>query len=592
MLTKWLVWAVGGLLLVITVAACEQSTPTVQTVTEQVPVTVEVTVVVTREIVGPVQEVVVTATPVPPLPGGVFVAASSADATILNPVLSTDSVSAIVNRFLYPSLIGQDPATGLLTPTELAQSWDVSPDGLVWTFHLRSDLLWSDGEVVDAGDVKFTFAAIADERVESPLQANARAIASLETPDPQTVVVTFREVVCDALRDLAVGLLPSHKFAEDFSDLATNPQNLTPSVSAGPFLFQSWQPGEELSLLRNEKYFKGAPYLDGWTLRVIPDRAARLAGLQSGAIDSLVLSPAELTAVSLDPNLNIYKYRDDGYAFIALNLADPSMPQPGLDANGSALAQTPHPILGDVRVRQAIAHGLDVDAIIRRAYLGQGYPLVANVLPSIAWAYNGEISPYTYDPAAAQALLTAAGWVDEDGDGTRERGGEPLRLRLLTNDDNGARVDTGKLVVEQLAAIGFSVQFQAVRFDQLVNEFFQQQFDMALIEWTDLGSDPNDSRLWLRRADIPGVAFNSVSFSNDRVEELLAAGLSVPGCDSAQRAPFYKEIQQIIHDELPYIFVTGSVGNIGYNKRWQGILPSPWNFYGNIEKWCTGESAC
>ncbi|MBI3957648.1 MAG: hypothetical protein HY328_02475 [Chloroflexi bacterium] len=597
MLGKWSVWMLSLLLVVLAVAACQQPTPVVQMVIEEVretvEVTVEVTVVVTREVTrasaGPVQEVVVTATPVPPRVGGVFVAAAPVDATLLNPVLSVDSVSATVNRFLYPSLIGQDPFTGVLTPTELARSWEISPDGLVWTFHLRADVLWSDGEPVDGDDVKFTFDAIAGDRVESPLKANAQAIASIETPDPQTVVVTFREVVCDALRELAVGLLPSHKFAADFSDLATNPQNLAPGVSAGPFLFHAWQAGEQISLVRNEGYFKGAPYLDGWTLRIIPDRAERLAALPEGSIDSLALSPAELTAVALDPSLEVHTYRDDGYAFIALNLADPTAPQPGLDESGATVPQTPHPILGDVRVRQAIAHALDVDAIIRKAYLGQGYPLAANVLPSIAWAHNRELTSYAYDPGAAQALLSAAGWVDGDGDGIREREGQALRLALLTNEDNLARIDAAQLAAQQLAAVGFAVQFEAIPFGQLVNQLFNQQFDMALIDWSGLGNDPNDQRLWQRSADAPGSGFNFVSFANDRVEELLAAGVAAPGCDPAQRAPFYKEIQRIIHDELPYIFVAGTVGSIGYSRRWQGIEPGPWAFYWNVEKWSLQE---
>jgi len=582
---KRFVWMSGLLFVALIIAACEQPTPVVQTVIETVRETVEMTVIVTREVPGPVQEVMVTATPAPPRSGGVFVAAAPTDPVIFNPVLGGDSVSATINRFLYPTLVGQDPHTGALIPTELAESWEVSTDGLVWTFRLRDDIFWSDGAPVDADDVTFTLAAIAAAQTQSPLHANVQAIQRVEAPDARTVVVTFGEVICDALRSLAVGLLPSHIFAADFSDLATNPQNLDPAVSAGPFLFDEWLPGEQLSLVRNDGYFKGAPHLDGWRLRIVPDRAQRLAGLQSGEIDSLALSPAELTSVALDPNLSIFKYRDDGYTFLALNLADPAAPQPGLDASGAAAIQPPHPILGDVRVRQAIAHGLDTDAIIRRAYLGQGYPLATNVLPSISWAYNDALRPYAYDPAVAQALLAAAGWVDGDGDGIREREGQLLSLRLLTNEDNQARVDAGQLAAEQLSALGFSIQFQTLPFDQLVGALFGQQFDMALIDWSGLGSDPNDQRLWLRSEDAPGSGFNFVSFGNDRAEILLRAGQRVPGCDPAARAPIYKEVQQIIHDELPYIFVAGSVGNIGYNKRWQGIDPGPWNFYWNVGQW-------
>ena len=137
--------------------------------------------------------------------------------------------------------------------------------------------------------------------------------------------------------------------------------------------------------------------------------------------------------------------------------------------------------------------------------------------------------------------------------------------------------------------IGFNIEFEAIEFGTMVGEMLGQTFDMVIIGWTGLGTDPNDDSFWALRFDTPGSGFNFVSYSNDRVDELLKTGLAVPGCDPAERAPYYKEIQQLIHDDIPYVFVTGTIGNTGYTKRWQGVDPGPWSFYHNVEKWTLQE---
>lgn len=522
--------------------------------------------------------------------GGVFVRAASDDPTILNPILSSGTNSSMVHNQINPTLIGQDAFTGEIVPTELAESWDVSDDGLVWTFSLRDDVFWSDGEQVDAEDFKFTYDAIADEQVETPRKSVIELIESIETPDAQTVVVTFTEVKCDGLTDLGLGLLPSHLYAADFSDIMTSPENEAPSVSAGPLVFNEWSRDEAVTMLRNDTYFKGAPHMDGMIFKEIPDAGARLAQIQTGEVDYLGVQPEQLTTLELDSRLEVYKFKDDGYSYIGLNLADPANPQPGLDEEGNVVDQDAHPILSDRQVRLAIAHALDYETIISRVYLGQGYPLASNVLPAVEWAYDESIQPYAYDAELAASILEEAGWVDSDGDGVRENAdGDTLTLRLQTNAGNTTREDLGALVQDQLNAIGFDIQFEAIEFGTLVGELLGQTFDMVIIGWTGLGTDPNDDVFWRLQFDTPGSGFNFVSYSNERVDELLQQGLSIPGCDTAERAPYYKEIQQIIHDEIPYVFVTGSIGNQGYNTRWDGIEPGPWSFWYNLEKWSLTE---
>ncbi len=515
--------------------------------------------------------------------GGIFIEATSADATQLNPILSSDAASSSVSQHIFPRLLGINPVTGIYEPTDMAESWETSPDGLVWTFTLRDGVTWSDGESVDADDFQYTYSAIAAENVETPRKSNVEQIENIEVIDAQILQVTFKEVKCDALANLNLRWLPSHNYAADFSDIMEGEENTAPSLSAGPLLFKDWAVDDRVTLVRNDTYWQGAPNMDGWIFKTVPDPGARLGQIQSGEVDFIDVQPEQVSIVDLDPNLERYNFKDDGYAYIALNLADPENPQPGQDEDGNLVEQDPHPVLNDKAVRLAIAHSLDYETIIDKVYLGQGYQLAANVLPAVDWAYDANIEPYTYDQDLAAQILDEAGWVDSDGDGVREKDGQALALTLITNAGNTTREDLGVLVQDQLNRVGFDITFEAIEFGTLVGQLLGQTFDMVIIGWTGLGTDPNDDSFWHTKFDTPESGFNFVSYQNAEIDHLLEEAVSLPGCKPEDRAPLYKQIQQLIHDDIPYVFVTGNMSNQGYSKRWANIDPGPWSFYHNIE---------
>lgn len=519
-------------------------------------------------------------------PGGVWTRASIADAEILNPILASETASSVVNAMLFPGLIGQDPVTGEIVPDgSMSESWEVSEDGLIWTFHLREGVAWSDGDPVDAADFKFTYDAIGSDLVETPRKDLLAGIESIETPDPLTIVVTFNEVRCDGLTNLGIGWLPSHLYAADFSDIMENEYNEAPPVSAGPFVFNAWTRDDNLTVTRNDQYWEGAPNMEGMIYKVVPDPGAQLAQLQASEIDIMTVQPNQLATAQTIPDTTIFNFQADGYSYIGLNLANPENPQPGLDEQGNPVEQEPHPILGDIQVRQAIVHSLDYQTIIDNVFLGQGYQIAANVLPAITWAHNQELVPYAYDLEQAKQLLEEAGWTDSDGDGVREKDGNKLSLSLVTNAGNTVREDLGALVQDQLGQVGFEIDYQAIDFGVMVEQMLGQTYDMVIIGWANKGTDPNDENLWMAKYDTPGSGFNFTSYANPEVEELLQQGVSVPGCATEERAPAYKQIQEIIHNDIPYVFISGTVGNTGYTTKWQGIEPGPWSFYYNVHQW-------
>ncbi len=521
-----------------------------------------------------------------PQPGGIWTRAIGANPTSFNPVLAADAASTSIHAMLYPALVRQDPVTGQYGAAgAMAERWEVSADGRTWTFYLRGGVTWSDGEPVDAIDFRFTYDAIQLGVVDSPYSRLAAPIETIEVVNPLTVRVTLAEERCDALSLLRVGWLPSHRFAEDFSDIGSNFFNQSPDVSAGPFIFQSYIPGESVVLRRNNRYWQGEPLMERMVFRIAPTAEQRLSLLTAGEIDESSLTPDQLISLLDAPQINVASGAIDAYDFIAINLGNPSAPQRGLTDDGAFLFQDPHPLLGDRIVREAMSYAIDFRGISSAIYLDQAYPLAANVLPIVPWAFDASLEPQGYSPDTARAILESNGWMDANRDGIREKDIRTLRLSLIVPEDNAYYVRIGETVRDQLNAVGFDIRLQPLGIAEFTRQLLSQRYDLALTGWTDLGVDPDDQELWRAETDRPGSGFNFVSYQNQRIETLLEQGLTMPGCQPQDRAPIYREIQKILHDDLPYIFLAGIVQNVGYSNRWGGLSPGPWDFYHNVHTW-------
>ncbi|MEM7536764.1 MAG: ABC transporter substrate-binding protein [Chloroflexota bacterium] len=510
------------------------------------------------------------------------------DAGSLNPILSANSTSINIAEKIFPVLIGLDANTGMLIPSELAETWGIADDGRTYTFTLRDDILWSDGTPVTAQDVKFTYDAILDEAVQSPFRLSMQQIESVEAVSDTELTVSLVSPNCSALMALRRPLLPSHLYADDFSDLRTNSQSEMPTIGAGPFLFGERVRGQRVSLVPNDSYGGGTPSIEQWTYLVVPDMDERQQMMVEGKIDLVSLDTDEIALLDDVAGTTMYRYASDGYHFISLNLGDPSNPQPGRDA-GDLLAQDPHPILGDVNVRLALAHAIDYDQIINEVYEGEGYRLGSYISPIVEWAFDDSIEPYAYDIELASQYLADAGWADSDDDGILDKDGVPLQLSLTTNEDNNRRVQAGELLEEQFAVIGVDAQFEAQPFEMVTGHLLGQTYDMIIIGWENLGPDPATSTFWQSDADVPNQGLNMTSFQSEEVDKLVERAMILPGCEPSDRAGEYSEVQRIIHEEVPYIFLSGSLDAWVYADRWANVDPAPWTFDHNLQGWQLAE---
>jgi len=524
-----------------------------------------------------------------------FIYSSSYDMTTLNPILMTDGGSFDVAQFIWAGLFNVDPMTGLPVPG--MASWEISEDGLTYTFTIRDEAVWSDGVPVTAQDVKFTYEAIANDTVQSPRKSDIESIAAVNIIDDKTFEIVLSAVNCTIWNNLASSLnspLPSHKYAADFSDIMTSDFNVNPDIASGPYILEEHQADEYTRLRANPNYYLGEPQIPSVIVRVLPDKAIQNQALVAGEIDYAFMYPDELAQLPSLEGLNTFSYPLHNTPVLALNWADPENPMPAWDAEGNRVDQPPHPILSDVRVRQAIAMGYDKDAILATLGEGNGVRLISAIIPTITWAFNTELTPWPYDPDRARELLAEAGWTDSDGDGILDKDGQPLALEILSSPLTDLWENIALVAQDQLSQLGMDMTVTTLEWGAFLNDrLLAQKFDLLVVGFG--GGTPPDpnaiaNALMYSKNDVPGSGFNMSSYVNPEVDDLLVQGRTVPGCSVEDRTPIYWELQRITQEEVAYDYtVTPNQVHV-YSARIQNVQPGPWdNGLWNIEKWTIGQ---
>jgi len=516
--------------------------------------------------------------------GGIVIGTNfGGDPNNINPLISNNTVELDLNEFLFPSIYNIDPETRAPMmggrndqDNGLATEWTISDDGLVYTFTLRDDIFWNDGTPVTAFDYKFTFDALASEQTSSPRTGVLQSVASVEAPDATTVVVTLSVASCRALDELDdFGIIPQHVIEPlingDFAEIDNLEYNKNPEVTSGVFNFGALVPGEQVSLIRNENYsIPVSP--EGYIIRSVPDQVVAVEQFLAGEVTSVGAVSGGVPAVRMQEfrdraeagEFQIYEYVDDGLTFVGFNYADPSNPVDGEDEDGNPLDQGAHPLFGDLRVRQAIAQAINYQDLIEGAAQGEAIQVNTYGTPAL-WGYNQNIEPWPYDPEAALALLAEAGFVDDDNDPSTPlvatedalyaEPGTPFEFQLLTNSGNLIREAAGTIIQDQLGQIGIAVDFQTQEFGSLVTLLLGQEFDAIMIGFTNIDQDTDARDVFTPVGDSVGGGFNFVSYNNPMVTEMYQEALALPGCDLEERQAIYHEIGQILHDELPWLWL-------------------------------------
>ena len=574
-------------------------------------------------IVNPISAQEAEDAPGPGLGGIVIDGSTAGDPATFNPLIGSDTASSDVYSWLYPAIIGVSPHTGLEEPNlagAMASGWEYDETGTVLTIHLRDDISWNDGTPITSADYLWSVNATRSGQIDSPRAGIFETMAdgtpaggkivSVEAPDDYTVVVTFNEADCISFSDVNdVTPVPAHIFAElygdDYAAIMEEPRRI-PTVSFGAFKDVEFAAGERISLLADQSYPDSilgfVSPSEMVTLQVADENVATERFI--GGEFSILAVPAKRQAeFRTDPELlefPRYEFTSNGFSFFAMNHANPDNPQPGLDADGNLIAQEPHPVLGDVLVRQAISHAVDMDALIEGIRDGNGFKVATHTIPT-SWVYNPDLQ-YEYNPELAMEKLTQAGWIDHDEDPDTARvcqdclfarevdaeyNGSDLTLDLHTSAGSEIGEQMGLFFQSEMNKVGFDARFEAVDWGSaFLPELVGQTFDMNLLGWSlGLPVNPDISSFYYPEVDVPGSGFNFGSYYSAELIELNDQARVVPGCDTETRAALYEQAQEILFNDMPYFYMYVSEAMTAVLPGTMNWNPTPFSRTYSIDAW-------
>ena len=506
------------------------------------------------------------ATVMVPAEGGVFREGVAGNPKYINPLrCDVTEVDYDLCALLFRGLTRTDK-NGRAMP-DVAESWTISGDGLIYDFRLKADQYWDDGEPVTVDDVVFTVGILQDPDVYSlPALASLWQAVQVSKVDDRTVRFTLREVFSPFLDYTSIGLLPRHIFATvPPVDIATK-LNTTP-IGNGPMKVQEMA-ADHISLAANPFFAGKKSYIDTLDLRFYPDHPSLFSAFAAGEIDGISrVLPESMPEAIVRDDLQLFSSAQPSYINITLNLDNPNVP-----------------FFQEKEVRQALLYGLNREALIQDVAAGQGIIAHSPILPD-NWAFNSNVARYAYDLDKARALLDAAGWVDSNGDGIREKDGRPLQFVLHTNDD-ATRSALIARIAQDWAQIGVYAQATPVTFAGLVNDLLAPRtFEAVLIGWETPG-DPDPYPLW-HSTQVAGAGQNYSGWKNeqaDRVMEKARAEL-----DESGRRELYGEFQQVFADEAPALLLYYPVYTYGVstsvNNVQMGALNHPSQRFESFADW-------
>lgn len=496
-----------------------------------------------------------------PAAGGTYIEGLAGRPQYLNPILSQyNDVDRDLCALIFNGLTDINEK-GEIVP-DLALGWEVSDDGLTYTFHLRRGVRWHDEQVFTAADVVFTIRAMQDSDYQGvPYLAELWRSVAVQKLDDYTVQFTLREPYAPFMDYTSVGILPAHLLEKvPAHDLPRNLFNTRP-VGTGPFRAVEVT-RTQVTLEANPGYYGPHPTVRQVQFRFYPDHASLLSAYERGEIQGISqVLPQYISQMRAYPDLKLYSAQLWGYSTIFLNLNNPDAP-----------------FFQEREVRQALLYGLDRQRLIDDVLGGQGIVAHSPIMTG-DWAYDPRIYRYPYSPTRARALLDEAGWHEptvteqlqweekhlrEHGKGNQDEGSSqagtaplirkkkdiPLRFVLLTNDDP-AHVKLVEEIARQWAEIGVEAIPRVVSFATLTSEHLHpRRFDAVLVD-VELTPDPDPYPFWHETQVQDGQ--NYAGFANRDVSEWLEAARQIT--DQEQRIVLYRQFQEVFATEVPSLIL-------------------------------------
>ena len=514
-----------------------------------------------------------------------IILAQSSEVANLNPMIQPRTPDSNVQCLIFSFLVMPDENLNYVG--DLAENWDISEDGTVYTFHLRQDVTWHDGEAFNADDVIFTLTSLAaptynggnDGRVMSIVGApeyqdgTADSVAGLKKIDDYTVEVTLTQPNAAFLANMYTSMLPEHILGDvDPGTWGNDDFNRAP-IGTGKYKFIEWKAGQYITLERNEDYYGTMPSIKNVTVQFGADTTL-VAALMNGEIDVLYNLPAsEVENVEAMPSSTSYSYEQMTVSYIGLNQLVPS--------------------LSDKNVRMALAHAIDKQGIIDTVY-GEGVAFVCDdVFPANHWSHSDNVTVYEYNPEKSIALLEESGYT-MGSDGYYEKDGEKLHLTFdMSTSTDGKSV--AALIQQQLKAVGISMEvieqdFATLAYTKLLPGEATEETTADSFQMYTLGfgveADPEEYNEYFSTSTGAG-SWNFIHYSNAKVDELFDQQLLMT--DPAERTACFNEIAELISEDLPWIPLYNKAGICGLSNKVENYVADFRGAFFQIEKWNIAE---
>lgn len=534
--------------------------------------------------------------------GGALVLSTISDPKSFNDITAKETSTTVVTSLIFEGLTTTDPDTLKVKPN-LAERWEVSGDGLAWTFFLRQDVRWNDGVAFTSDDVVFTFQ---DLIYNDKIPSSARDIFTvdgktfqIERINDYTVRFTLPVKFAPFLRAMGQAILPKHKLAQPLSEgrfnftwgIDTPPSEI---VGTGPFKLAEYRPGERIVFVPNGFYWKKStdgdrlPYLAKVIYMIIPSLDMTVLKFLDGELDYCSLRGMDyplLKPLEKKKNFTIYEAGPDfGSSFLVFN------------QNRGINPTTGKPYVEPVKLswftnrefRRAVAHAVDKKQMIDILNNGLGYPQDSPVSPSAGFFFNDKVENFGYDLGKARAMLKSAGFVDRDGDGVLEDPqGHKVEFNLLTNSNNQERIQIAAIIRHDLEKLGMRVNFLAMEFNTVVSKLNATfDWDAILLGLTG-GVEPHFGKnvwdssgqlhMWHPRQEKPSTPWEA------RIDEIFNAG--VQELNEDKRKVLYDEFQRIAVEEQPFIYTILGSNIFAVRNKFGNLHPTSYGgAFHNIEQ--------
>lgn len=495
-----------------------------------------------------------------PQSGGTYVEGVTGEIKGINPILPENSLTEDASRLVFSGLTRLAP-NGQLEP-ELAESWQVSDDGLSYTFTLRKGVKWHDGKNFSQSDVMFTIAAIQHPDSRSPLASEWRGVKVEPEGDNQIKFMLPNPYVGFTYLT-TVGMLPRHLLESiNPSTLRINSFNQQP-VGTGPFKVIKFLPGQRIMMDANADYFRGRPKLDSFTLRLFKSDSAALEAFAKKQVNAV----AEIDTELLKP---------------AAKVKDLKLLKYSTTEQVNLFFKTTSPLLSDQKVRQGLVLATDKRSLVEKVMDNYGRPLASPILPG-QLGYAGKFNQPRYNKSQAAELLDGAGWKIQDG--KRKKGDQELKLNLVTLNDPIFTKSAGE-IKRQWQELGVNLEVKAVALDELIQSHIKpRQYDVLLFGIT-IGADPDVYPYWhSSQASDPGLNLSQYK-SAGADAALEVARITV---DPDIRAGKYQAFLKVFQADAPAVILFGKDYSYGVHKDVLGqtsgqlVVPAD-RFYG-VENW-------